>query len=119
MPALVWWATTGLCHAFLRCLCYAAVFNDCLEKRDLINYQTDLHQIFKLGRHVAVDVQFGIRFAIGQGTLPRQPILVAKSAEIGDTFPSWDLHSRMDGSMAKQMDALTPLMSSLHRVKIG
>jgi len=87
-------------------------FNDCLEQRGLINYQTDLHQIFRLGRHVAVDVQFGIRYAISQGTLPRQPILGAKSAEIGDTFPSWDSHSRMDGSMAKQMDALTPLMSS-------
>jgi len=34
---------------------------------------------------VAVDVQFGIGFAIGQGTLPRQPILDAKSVEIGDT----------------------------------
>jgi len=32
-----------------------------------------------------VDVQSGIAFRIGQGTLPLQPILGAKSAEIGDT----------------------------------
>jgi len=37
------------------------------------------------GRYVGVDVQSGIGFATGQGTLPRQPILGAKSAEIGDT----------------------------------
>jgi len=35
---------------------------------------------------VAVDVQFGIGLAIDQGTLPWQPILGAKSAEIGETF---------------------------------
>jgi len=32
-----------------------------------------------------VDVQSGIGFQISQGTLPWQPILGAKSAEIGDT----------------------------------
>jgi len=34
---------------------------------------------------VAVDVQSGIGFAIGQGTLPWQPILGAKLAEIDNT----------------------------------
>jgi len=58
--------------------------NDRLEQRDLGNYKTNLHQIFSFGRHVGVDVQFGIVFAIGQGTLPFQPTLGAKSAEIGD-----------------------------------
>jgi len=56
-----------------------------LEQRDLGNYLIDLHQIFRVGRHVGVDVQFGIGFAIGQGTLPWLPILGAKLAEIGDT----------------------------------
>jgi len=63
------------------------LFNDRLERRlrDLGNYKTDLHQIFRDGRHVGVDIQSGIGFRIGQGTLPWQPILGAKSAEIGDT----------------------------------
>jgi len=56
-----------------------------LEQRDLGNYKTDLHQIFRDGRHVRIDVQSGIGFRIGEGTLPWQPILVSKSAEIGDT----------------------------------
>jgi len=56
-----------------------------LEQRDLGNYKTDLCQIFRVGRHFGVDVQSGIGFLIGQGTLPWQPISVAKSAEIGDT----------------------------------
>jgi len=56
-----------------------------LEQRDLGNYRTDLNQIIRFGRHVGVDVHSGIAFPIGQGTLPWQPILGAKSAEIGDT----------------------------------
>jgi len=76
-------ATAGLCHAFVGCLCYAAVllfFNHRLEQRDVSNYQTDLHQICRFGRHMALGVQFGIGSAIGQGTLPWQPILGVKSA---------------------------------------
>ena len=46
---------------------------------------TDLQQIFTDVRHVGVDVQPDIVFRIGQGKLPWQPILGAKSAEIGDT----------------------------------
>ena len=60
-------------------------FNDRLEQRDLGNYKTDLHQVFKDDRHAGVDVQSGIDSRIGQGTLPWQPILGAKSAEICDT----------------------------------
>jgi len=56
-----------------------------LEQRDIGNNKTDLHQIFRDGRHVDVNVQSGIGFLIGQGTLSWQPILGAKSAEIGDT----------------------------------
>jgi len=64
-------------------------FNDRLEQRDLRNYKTDFHQIFRNGRYVGVDVQSGIGFAIGQRMLPWpwQQILGAKSAEIGDTSP--------------------------------
>jgi len=43
------------------------IFNDRLEQRDLGNYETDLHQIFRDGRHVRVDVQSGIGFRTGQG----------------------------------------------------
>jgi len=59
------------------------VFNDRLEQRDLRICQTDLHQIFRVGRHVSVtvDVQSSIRFAITQGTLSWQTILGAKSAK--------------------------------------
>jgi len=39
-------------------------FNDRLEQRDLGNYKTDLHQIFRDGRHIDVDVQSGIGFRI-------------------------------------------------------
>ena len=92
-------------------------FNDSLEQRDLGNYKTDLHQIFRDGRHVGVDVQSGIGFRIDQGTLPWQAILGAKSAEIGDT-PSWDSRCTTDDSMEKGMHALTPCESCLHRVKI-
>jgi len=74
------------------CRCYTFLFflfkiflNELLAQRDLRNYKTDLHQLFRNGRHVGVDVHSGIGFAIGQGTLPWQPILSAKSAEIGDT----------------------------------
>ena len=74
------------------CLCYflslfsSFFFNDRLEQRDIRNYKTDLNQIFfRGGIHVGVDVQSGIGFPTGQGTLPWQSILGAKSAEIGDT----------------------------------
>ena len=69
--------------SFLFFLCF--FLNDRLEQRDLGNYKTDLHQIFRSGRHVAVGVQPGIGFAIGHGRLPWQPILGAKSAEIVET----------------------------------
>jgi len=72
------------------------LFNDRLEQRDLGNYKTNLHQIFRDGRHVGADVQSRIGFAIGQGTLPWRP-----------KFPSWDSHSTTDGRMGKRMGALT------------
>jgi len=54
-------------------------FNDRLEQRDLGNYKTSLHQIFRDGRRIGADVQSGISFPIRQGALPWQPILGAKS----------------------------------------
>jgi len=87
-----------------------------LEQRDLGNYKTDLQQISRAGRHVGVDVQSGIGFATGQRMLPWQPILGAKSAEIGDT-PSWDSPSTTDGRIGKPMGALTAQKSCLYRVK--
>jgi len=76
------------------CRCYflsyffflaSSFFNDRLEQRDLGNYKPDLHQIFRDGRHVGVHIHSGTGFPIGQETLPWQPILGAKSTEIGDT----------------------------------
>ena len=51
-------------------LSFLFFFNDRWEQRDLGNYKTDLHQIFRGGSHIGVDVQSGIDFPIGQGTLP-------------------------------------------------
>jgi len=101
------------------CRCYflsysSSFFNYRLEQRDLGNYKTDLHQVFRDGRYVAVDVQSGNGFWIGQGTLPWQPILGAKSAEIGDTL----LAFHNGWQVGKGMGALTAQMSCLHRVKI-
>jgi len=56
-----------------------------LEQKDLRNYRTDLHQTFQGDRHVGIDVQSDIGFTIGQRTLPWQPILGSKLAEIVDT----------------------------------
>ena len=96
-------------------LFYRLLFSDRLEQRDLRTYQTDFHRIFMVGRHVAVDVQSGICFAIDQGTLPWQPISGAKSAEIGD-MPSFLRPAFHKGWQDGK--TLTPLMSSLHRLRI-
>jgi len=49
---------------------------------------------------IGVDVQSGIGFPIGQETLPWQPILGAKSAEIGDTPYFLRLATRISQRMA-------------------
>jgi len=56
------------------------LFNDRLEQSDLRIYKTYLRQIFRIGigRH-DIDVQCSICFAIGQRTLPWQPILGSES----------------------------------------
>jgi len=70
-----WLQPAGLCYASVTSFIIVIFFfNDRLEQRDLRNYKTDLHQIFRDGRHVGVDVQSGIDFVIGQGTSPWQPI---------------------------------------------
>jgi len=67
---------------------------------------------------VAVDVQFGIRFAIGQGTLPWQLILGAKSAKIGDT-PSFLGLAFHNGRQDGKADGRVKVQKSyLHRIKI-
>jgi len=87
---------------------------DHLEQRDLRNYKTNLHQIFRGGRHGGVDIQSKIGFAISQGTLPWQPILGPKLAT---RLPFWDSHSTTDGRMGKQMGALTAQKSCLQHIK--
>jgi len=59
-----------LCRCYFLSHSFFFFFSDHLEQRDLGNYKTDLRQIFRDGRHVGVDVQSGIGFWIGQGTLP-------------------------------------------------
>jgi len=65
---------------------------------------------------VLVQMLSGTGFPIGQETLPRQPILLAKSAT---RLPSWDWHSTTDSRVGKWMGALTAQKSCLHRVKIS
>jgi len=92
-------------------------FNDRLEQRDLRRYHIDLHQMSRVGRHVAVDARSDIRFAIAQGMLPWQPILSAKSAKSAKkpSFLGLVFHN---GCQDGKADTLIPLMSSLHRIKI-
>ena len=59
------------------------LFNDRLQQRDLGNYKTNLHQIFRDGRYVGVGVQSGIGFRIGQGTLPCVAMATNFRREIG------------------------------------
>jgi len=109
----------GLANLRLTAVSFLFIFfNHRLEQRDLTTYQTDLHQIFMVGRHVAVDVQSCICFTISQGTLPWQPILGAKSGKIGDTPSFLGLTFQNGWQDGKGMDALTPLMSCLQRTKI-
>jgi len=61
-----------------------------------------------------VDVQTGIGFPNGQGTLPWQPIVSAKSAEIGDT-PSWGLafhNGWQDGKAGGRVNSAEVLSTS-------
>jgi len=91
------------------CCCYFLsfysflLFNDRLDERDLRTYQTDLHEIFRIGRCVVVAVQSGIRFTIAERTLPWQPILGTKSAEIGETpsFLGLTFHNRWQHGKAE------------------
>jgi len=96
-------------------LLFSSFYSDRLEQRDLGNCNTDLHHILRDDRHVGIDVQSGIGFAIGQGTLPWQPILGAKSAEIGDTpsFLGLAIHNGwQDGKADKRVNSKEVLSTS-------
>jgi len=67
--------------------------------------------------HVGVYVQSGIDFRIGQGTSQWQPIIGAKSAEIGDTPSFLGLAFRNGWQYGKADGRLTAQKSCLHRVK--
>jgi len=88
-----------------------------LEQRDLVNYKTDLHQIFRGGRYVGTDVQTAIGFVTGQGTLPWQPILGAKSAEIGDipSFSGLAFHNRWQDGIADGRVNRAEVLSTSHK----
>jgi len=86
-----------------------------LEQRDLRIYQTDLHEIFRVGRYVAEDVRSGIHFVTGQMILPWQPILGTKSTEIGDTpsFLGLPFHNgRQDGKASGHINTSGGLSTS-------
>ena len=72
-------------YVMLLLLSFFFFFNDLLEQRDLGNYTSIFIKFLRDSRHVHVDVQSGNRFSVSQGRLPWQPILGAKSTEIGDT----------------------------------
>ena len=58
------------------CLCFLKIFND-FSQTDYLNiYQTDLRQIFRVGRTMAVNDQSEISFSISLVILPRQSIFV-------------------------------------------
>ena len=86
-----------------------------MAQRDFENDKTDLHQIFRDGRYVGVDVQSGIGFSIGQATLAWRSILGAKSAEIGDapSFLGLALHNeRQHGKAGGQVNSAEVLSTS-------
>jgi len=66
---------------------------------------------------MAVHVQSGICFAIAQGTLPWQPILCAKSAEIGDTpsFLGLAFHNGWQDGKADGHVNTPDVLSILHK----
>ena len=60
------------------CFCfYLFIFIDSWQTSDLKIYWTDLCQIFRVARTMAVDGQSEIRFSILEGTLSWQPIFVS------------------------------------------
>jgi len=61
------------------CVC---IFSDFRQTNYLNIHQTDLHEIYSIGRTMAIDERCEVIFSIPQGTLPRQPILWAKSTSI-------------------------------------
>jgi len=58
------------------CLCLKKIINDFCQTDYLNIYQTDLRQIFRVGRTLAVNNQSEISFSIPQVLLPRQSIFV-------------------------------------------
>jgi len=53
-----------------------------ISVRHLNIYRTDLHEIFRIARTLAVDERSEVSFLISRRTLPWQPILWAKSTSI-------------------------------------
>ena len=76
----------GLCNAAATFLLF--LFLTIAWSKEILETTRPISANFQGGRHVGVDVQSGTDFRIGQGMLPWQPILGAKSAEIGD-MPSF------------------------------
>jgi len=64
------------------------IFNDFCQTTYLKIYCTDLCQILRVDRPVAVDDQSEISFSIPQGTLPWQPIFVG-FIHTTVTFGNW------------------------------
>jgi len=63
--------------ASLFCCCFLFIFNDFCRPNYLEIYRTELYQIFRVGRTVAVDDQSEISFSIPRGMLPWQPIFAS------------------------------------------
>jgi len=64
---------------FCAVLFFIICFSDFFRTNYLDIYQTDLHEICRIGRTLSIDELSEVIFSISEGTLPWQPILWAKS----------------------------------------
>jgi len=72
----VFWRIRLKSTAYFLTLLLFPVFNDFFHTSFLKIYRTNVRQIFKFGRTMALDDRSKISFSIPQGTLPWQPIFV-------------------------------------------
>jgi len=63
-------------------LMFFLYFSDFYQTNYVNIYGTDVHEICRIGRTLAVDERSEAIFSTVQGTLPRQPILWAESTHL-------------------------------------
>jgi len=95
-------------------------FSDRLEQRDLGNYKIDLHQIFRDGIDMLMQM-FNLLLVsrLVKRRCHDNQFWARNRLKSATRLPSWDSHSTMDGRIGKRMGALTAQKSCLHRIKFG